>query len=100
MRRLVAAWRTWDEPDRQVAVAEWIERDIAIVFPLPWAQAHGQRAMVNRAKDRIREIETKSGRTLVPGCVLLAFSEHEEQPPERQLLPDTPRALLPRADLS
>jgi hypothetical protein len=86
-------WRTWDEPDRQIAVAEWIERDIAVVFPIRWATATA--AMVARAKARIREIEGKAERTLVPGSVLLAFSEHEEQPRALQLAPEVPRGLLP-----
>jgi hypothetical protein len=88
-------WRTWDEPDRQIAVAQWEARDICVVFPLPWATEHKQVAMIGRAKERIREIEGKSHRTLAPGSVLLAFSEHEDQPQDVQLLPDTPRALLP-----
>lgn len=90
-----AIWRTWDEPDRQVAVAQWTERDIAVVFPLHWATRHGQPAMIAHAKERIRAIEAQSGRTLVAGSVLLAFSRHVEVlPREQQINPDVPRDLL------
>lgn len=95
MLQAKAIWRTWDEPGRQIAVAQWSERDIAVVFPLHWAARHGQRQMIRVAKHRIAEIEHKAnGKTLEAGSVLLAFSEHEEQPQLQQLLPDTPRSLI------
>lgn len=90
----VAAWETWDEPDRQIAVAQWSERDVAVVFPLHWAACYGQGPMIARAKERIQDVEAKSGRTLVPGSVLLAFSEHDEQPRALQLAPDILRRLV------
>jgi hypothetical protein len=93
--RYKATWRTWDEPDRQVAVAQWVERDVAIVFPLEWATRFGQRQMIARAKARIMEVEGKSGgRHLEAGSVLLAFSAHEPQPTLQQLVPDMPRRLF------
>ena len=67
--RHIATWRTWDEPDRQVAVVEWQERAVAVVFPIGWAGAHGQQSMIARAKERIQELEGKTGRTLAPGSV-------------------------------
>lgn len=93
--RPIATWRTWDEPGRQIAVVEWVERGICVVFPIAWTVTRGQQRMIGRAKERIREVEAKAaGKQLVAGSVLLAFSEHEEQPLEAQLAPDTPRALL------
>lgn len=74
--RVAATWESWDEPDRAVAVARWKERDIAVVFPLHWAARHGLVAMVEHAKGRISGVETTTGRTLVPGSVLLAFTRH------------------------
>ena len=94
--RHVATWRTWDEPDRQVAVVEWQEREIRVVFPLGWAARHGQPLMIARAKDRIRELEGKTGRTLVAGSVLLAFSRHGSLQREEGIDPDVPRGLVPR----
>jgi len=90
-----AIWETWDEPDRQVAVVHWGERDIAVVFPLLWAAEHSLRAMVARAKERIAEVEGKADRMLVPGSILLAFSAHEERAPGETLAPDVLRNLLP-----
>jgi hypothetical protein len=92
--RYKATWRTWDEPGRQVAVAHWVERDVCVAFPLAWAQRHGQPAMIGRAKERIVEFEGKTGRTVAPGSVLLAFSRHEPQRLEHRLDPDVPRNLL------
>jgi hypothetical protein len=95
-------WRTWDEPDRQVAVAQWVERNISVVFPLTWAAHHGQPEMIARAKERIAEVEGKAAavataagnpaRELAPGSVLLAFSRHDitlrEPCDERRLNPE------------
>lgn len=92
--RHVATWETWDEPDCQVAVAQWKERDIAVVFPIHWAAEHGQQAMIGRAKERIQEVEGKSRKTLVPGSVLLAFTRHKPQPRGLQLAPEVPRQLI------
>lgn len=92
------SWTTWDEPDRQVAVARWEERDVSVVFPLHWAALQGQRAMIARAKERILEVEQKAGgKTLAPGSVLLAFSAHEEQAPDHTIDPGVPRNLQPVA---
>ena len=96
MTRLVAKWITWDEPDRAIAVAQWTERDVSIVFPIHWAAVFGQQEMVSRAKERIAEVEQKSGRILTPGSVLLAFSRHVECLPRTQRVnPDVSRGLLP-----
>ena len=84
-------WVTWDEPDRQIAVAHWTERDVSVVFPLQWAR-RGQRAMIARAKERIVEVE--GSRTLAPGSVLLAFSRHRPLLPVTRIDPDVPRGLL------
>ena len=84
-------WLTWDEPDRQIAVAHWTERDVAVVFPLQWAR-RGQRAMIARAKERILEVE--GARTLAPGSVLLAFSRHRPPSPQTTFDPDVPHGLL------
>lgn len=89
-----AIWETWDEPERQVAVVQQVGRGIHVVFPVAWAAQHGGRSMIQRAKQRIQEIETKSGRTLVPGSVLLAFSEHEPTAPRETFLPDVARRLM------
>lgn len=90
-------WLTWDEPDRAVAVAQWTERDVCVVFPIHWAAVFGQQEMVSRAKERIADVERKSGRTLTPGSVLLAFSRHVECLPRTHTVePDVPRGLLPR----
>jgi hypothetical protein len=89
-----ALWRTWDEPGRQVAVAQWHERDIAVVFPLAWASHAGQRRMIARAKARIAEVEAKARKQLEAGSVLVAFSEHEQQPRALQLMPDVGRRLI------
>lgn len=67
-------WLTWDEPERQIAVAQWRERDLAVVFPLHWG---GSAAMIARAKARIAAVEAKAGKRLAPGSVLLAFSRHK-----------------------
>lgn len=94
--RRKATWQTWDEPGRAIAVALWLERDIAVVFPLDWAGKYGQAQMIGRAKDRIQEVEGKSGgKTLAEGSVLLAFSEHEDQPASQLIIPEISRALLP-----
>src|SRR5260370_146431 len=74
-----ATWRTWDEPDRQVAVAQLVERKVSVVFPLTWAAHHGQPEMIARSKERIAEVEGKSGKKLAEGSVLLAYSRHEFQ---------------------
>jgi len=96
MTRRVVTWVTWDEPDRDVAVAEWKERGIRVVFPLPWAKRHGRGEMLEQAKHRIQRIEGTAGRTLVPGSVLLAFSRHTDQPQERMINPDVSRGILMR----
>jgi hypothetical protein len=92
--RYKATWRTWDEPDRQVAFAQWVERDLYVVFPLAWARLHGGRAMIARAKERIAEVEAKVRRHLVEQSVLVAFSRHEEQPALQQIAPEVNRALM------
>lgn len=93
--RIAARWVTWDEPDRQVAVAQWEERQVCVVFPLHWAARMGQVPMIAHAKDRIAAVERQSGRTLVPGSVLLAFSRHVEVLPREQVVdPDVSRNLL------
>ena len=94
--RIAATWVLWDEPERQVAVAQWKERDVCVVFPLHWAARHGTAAMVKRAKARMHEIEGKSDRTLVPGSVLLAFSRHTLQPREHVINPDVSRGIMPQ----
>jgi len=89
-------WITWDEPDRAIAVAQWTERDVYIVFPIHWAAVFGQQEMVSRAKERIADVEGRSGHTLVPGSVLLAFSRHVLVMPRVQRVdPDVSRGLLP-----
>lgn len=93
--RIVATWVTWDEPDRAVAVAQWTERDICVVFPLPWAARHGQAPMITQAKDRIARLEQQAQRTLAPGSVLLAFSRHGLLAQEQTIDPDVSRAILP-----
>jgi len=75
--RPVARWRTWDEPDRDVAVAQWVERGVCVVFPRVWVAKHGQESMIAHAKDRIAAVEAMAGgRVLQPGSVLLAFTRH------------------------
>lgn len=97
MRRVVVTWETWDEPDHDVAVARWKERDIAVVFPLHWAAKNGCDTMIAHAKTRIAGIEAQSGRMLVPGSVLLAFTRHVQVlPRELAIDPDVSRALVPR----
>jgi hypothetical protein len=90
----VATWRTWDEPNRQVAVAQWVERGLCVVFPLHWAAHSGQAQMIARAKERIAEVEGTSGHTLAPGSVLLAYSRHVLVLPREQAVdPDVSRDL-------
>jgi hypothetical protein len=93
--RKVATWRTWDEPDRQVAVAQWVERKVSVVFPLHWAAHHGQAEMIARSKERIAEVEGKSGgKKLSEGSVLLAFSRHVQILPRGlEINPDVSRDL-------
>lgn len=86
-------WLTWDEPDRDIAVARWEARGICVIFPLSWAKCHDQKAMIGRAKERIEEIEGKSGRTLVAGSVLLAFSRHGPLTRKTALNPEVSQAL-------
>lgn len=92
--RHAATWRTWDDQDRQIAVAQWVERDLCCVFPIAWAHARGPKGMVLRAKERFAEVEAKAGRPLVAGSVLLAFSEHQDLPPEERLAPEVDRSLI------
>lgn len=93
--RLVATWSTWDEPDRDIAVAHWRERNISVVFPLSWARHHGQQAMIAHSKDRIAAIEGQAGRSLEMGSVLLAFSRHiEVRSRDQQLNPDVSQGLI------
>jgi hypothetical protein len=88
-------WETWDEPDRAIAVAVDVDRDIAVVFPIDWAAKHGQALMIGRAKDRIAEVEAKSGgKHLEKGSVLLAFSEHEDRPQGQLIIPEINRRLI------
>jgi hypothetical protein len=94
IKKAIATWRTWDEPDRQVAVAQWVERKVSIVFPLTWAAHHGQVEMIARSKERIAEVEGKSEKKLAEGSVLLAFSRHDLQlTNERTINPDVIRDL-------
>lgn len=94
--RIVATWVTWDEPDRAVAVAQWKERDICVVFPLHWAAMMGQEPMIAHAKDRIANLEHQAQRTLAPGSVLLAFTRHVAvMRPTETIDPDVSRAILP-----
>lgn len=98
MPRIVATWVTWDEPDRAVAVAQWKERDLCVVFPIHWAAQYGQAPMIARAKARITELEGKARRMLAPGSVLLAFTRHVPVLPREQMIdPDVSRAILPVA---
>lgn len=84
-------WLTWEHPDKDAAVAKWTERGIAVVFPLRWTRRHPRQVMLRRAQERIREVETKAGRMLVPGSVLLAFKY--QQSPDQMLDPEVPRGL-------
>lgn len=93
MRRL-ATFETWDDPDNQVVIVHWRERDLVVVFPVQWAAAHGDRACIAHAKGRIREVEGKAGRPLAPGSTLLAFSRHAPQPHLQALAPEVPMRLL------
>lgn len=100
MPRIIATWVTWDEPDRAVAVAQWKERDICVVFPLHWAAIMGQEPMIAHAKDRIASLEGKAGRTLAPGSVLLAFTRHVQiMRPGEMIDPDVSRAIMPGLNL-
>ena len=90
----VARWVTWEEPDRDIAVAHWTERDIHVVAPLQWARSRSIMALIQRAKDRVAEIEKTSGRQLVPGSVLLAFSAHQPQSSEQRIDPGVSRRLM------
>jgi hypothetical protein len=88
-------WITYEEPDRDVAVAHWTERDIAVVFPLQWVRKQASaREMLPIANARIADIERRTGKSLVPGSVLLAFTRHAPQPVERHLNPDVRVGLL------
>jgi hypothetical protein len=86
-------WVTWEEPERDVTVAYWVDRDLAVVFPRRWADRHGLGAMIVRAQDRIRMLEGATGKTLVPGSVLLAFSRHGPRSSDQSLTPDVPQGL-------
>ena len=88
------SWEIWDDPDRDQVVTLWKERGIHVVFPLPWAKARTDAVVVARARERVAELEGKTGRTIVPGSVLLAFSRHEDQPAERLMNPDVSRGIL------
>lgn len=92
---VVATWVSWEEPDRAVAVCQWKERDICVVFPLDWALRRNTKALAERAKARIQEVEWQAGRTLVPGSVLVAFSRHRPLAREQRIDPDVSRAILP-----
>ncbi len=96
VKKAIATWRTWDEPDRQVAVAQHVERGICVVFPLKWAAVHGQPAMIGHAKARIAEVEGKAGgKQLIAGSVLLAFTRHVAvMRPDQTVDPDVSRNLL------
>jgi hypothetical protein len=94
VRKVRAIWTTWDEPDRQVAVAHWHERDIRVVFPVRWAAVHGQVAMIEHAKGRIAAIEAGSHRNIAPGSVLLAFSRHVELSREQIINPAVSRNIM------
>lgn len=94
-RRSVATWITWDEPNHDAAVAQWKERQISVVFPLRWAARRGQVAMIERAKERITEMEGKTKRHLVPGCVLLAFSKRDPMTQTHQTMnPDVSKRII------
>ena len=90
----VRSWETWDLPDDQVVVVHWMERDLVVVFPIQWAQRHGDRACIERAKERIAEYEEKVWCHLAPGSTLLAWSRHENQPRLQLLNPEVVRRLL------
>jgi len=93
---VAATWVSWEEPDRAVAVCQWQERDICVVFPLRWTRRRDTKALSVRAKARIREVEQKAGRTLVPGSVLVAFSRHGVLQREQEIDRDVSRAIMPR----
>ena len=83
IKQPLARWRTWDEPDRDVTVAQWVERGICVVFPRLWAQKHGQESMIAHARDRIAAVEGVAAgnagveqKRLEAGSVLLAFTRH------------------------
>jgi hypothetical protein len=87
-------WVTYEEPDRDVAVAHWTERDIAVVFPLAWARARKPFDMLAIANERITSIEGRTQKRLEAGSVLLAFSRHVDHPDSQKLNPDLPRQAL------
>ncbi len=88
---------SWEEPAKDVAVLQWTERDVCVVFPLGWAKARTVQALAERAKARIAEVETKAGgKQLAPGSVLLAFSRHDEGVTVAQTIdPEAPHSLAP-----
>lgn len=92
--RAVATWKTWDEPERDIAVAKWLERDLAFVFPLTWAAHHGQAEMIARAKERLAEVEAKAEKPLLNGSVLLAFSSHTILTRDQAVTPGVSRNLF------
>lgn len=64
------------------------------MFPLEWAREHGETAVLQRAAERIREVEGKTGLNLVPGSVLRAFVNDEASPAYRTLFaPEVPRGI-------
>lgn len=68
------SWISWEEPDRDIAIAHWKERDIHVVFPLRWARWRSMEQVIDRSLARIKNIEREVGTPLAPGSVLRAFS--------------------------
>lgn len=68
------SWISWEEPDRDIAIAHWRERDIHVVFPLRWARRRSLEAVIDRSLERIKEIEREAGMPIAPSSVLRAFS--------------------------
>lgn len=80
-------WTTYDQPDRQIAVARCESRGLSVVFPIAWAQAHGEAAMIRHAKARIAEVEANTGRHLIAGSALRAFGRDA-------FAPEVPRGIM------
>jgi hypothetical protein len=80
-------WTTYDDADRQIAVARWEERGLSVVFPIAWAHDRGQRAMIRHATARVAEVEGQVGQRLMHGSVLRAFGLDD-------FAPEVPRGLI------
>lgn len=68
------SWVSWEESDRDIAIAFWRERNIHVVFPLRWARARSMDQVIDRSLDRIKQVEADAGDKLAPGSVLRAFT--------------------------